>query len=318
MNLGHIVNPGDAGGIQTAISVSPLTSMLADERPDAPRPRGASHKGERSGLFLASNTGPKSRPAESRQGKSTAPKRKARRRTSNTQRRVRGGAASDAIPIRDSFSRDTAIRSCHLRHGQPPSSAGDPPLAPHVAARHRQAGCSWSATLPPSSPAMDLPRRMQVAPSPATAWLGRRPCIVSDSSTILTGPGPAAQDHSQDAIREAIERSQAALGPVHAQRRFESVSDLEDGRSFELYWEAQMARSRLAAGEGDASPSPRMQGVRLVHGFQVSAERLTACWPGDEGTDSPPSNQGSSPSMGTPQHMNVNVGTMEPTDRPRA
>nr|VWP00889.1 Repressed by TUP1 protein 4 [Ganoderma boninense] len=291
-----------------------LPSMPADERPDAPRPRDASHKGERSGLFLASNTGPKSRPAQPRQGKSSAPKRKPRRRTSNTQRRVRGGAASDAIPIRDSPSRDTAIRSCHLRHGQPPSSADDPPHAPHAAAHHRKAGCSWSASLPPSSPAMDLSRRIQAAPSPATAWLGRRPCIVS----IPTGPGPAVQDHSRDAIKEAIGRSQAALGPVHAQRRFESVSDLEDDRSFELYWETQIARSRFAAGNGDASPSPRMQGVRLVRGFQVSAERSTACWPGDEGADSPPPDEDSSPSVGTPQHMNVNVGTMEPTDRLRA
>lgn len=167
--------------------------------------------------------------------------------------------------------------------------------------------------MPPLSPAMDLPRRMQAAPSADAAWLGRRPCTV----ILAAGPGPVAQDHSQDAIREAIKRSQAALGPAHAQRWFESVSDLEDGRSFELYWEAQMARSRLAAGEGDASPSPRMQGVQLVHGFQVSAERSTACWSGDEGSDSPPSNEDSSPSVGTPQHMNVNVGTMEPTDRLR-
>lgn len=158
---------------------------------------------------------------------------------------------------------------------------------------------------------------MQAAPSADAAWLGRRPCTVYSPTILAAGPGPVAQDHSQDAIREAIKRSQAALGPAHAQRWFESVSDLEDGRSFELYWEAQMARSRLAAGEGDASPSPRMQGVQLVHGFQVSAERSTACWSGDEGSDSPPSNEDSSPSVGTPQHMNVNVGTMEPTDRLR-
>ncbi len=140
--------------------------------------------------------------------------------------------------------------------------------------------------------------------------------------TMLAGPGVAAQDHSQDAIREAIERSQAALGPAHTQRRFECASDLEDGRSFELYWEAQAARTSLAAGDqadGDTSPSlrMRMQGIRLVHGFQVSAERSTACWSGDEGADSPPSNEDSFPSVGTPQHMNVNVGTIEPTDRPR-
>ncbi|KAI1796170.1 hypothetical protein LXA43DRAFT_1090255 [Ganoderma leucocontextum] len=305
MNLGHIVNPGDEGGIQTAISVSSPTSMPADEPPDAPLERDASHKGQRSEIFLESIPGPKSRP-QSRQGKSSAPKRKSRRRTNNKQQRVRGGA-KDAIPNDDSPSRGTAIRSCHLRHGQPPPSAGDPPHAPHVAAR--QAG--WSASLPPSSPAMDLPRRIDPATASVdTEWLGRRPFAMD---AIPANPDFAAQDHSQDAIIEAIERSEAALGP--ARRRFESVCDLEDGRSFEVYWEAQVARSRLAAGDGDANL--RTQGARLVHGFQVSAERSTACWSGDEGTDSPPSNEDSSPSVGTPQHMNVNGGTIEPTDRLR-
>ena len=140
-----------------------LTSVPADERPEAPRPRDASHKGQRSGIFLASNAGPKSRPQASRQGKSSAPKRKPRQRTKDKHQHVRGGA-KDAIPIRDSSSRNAAIRSCHIHHGQPPLSAGDPPYAPHISARPP----AWSASLPPSSPAVDLPRHMQAAPSVET------------------------------------------------------------------------------------------------------------------------------------------------------
>lgn len=105
--------------------------------------------------------------------------------------------------------------------------------------------------------------------------VGRKPFIVN---TTLPGGRSAVHDHSQDAIREAIVRSEVALGPAHALRRFETVCDLEDGRSFELYWEAQATRVRLAARErDDGTPSLRTRVVQLVHGFQVSAERSTAC-----------------------------------------
>ena len=92
---------------------------------------------------------------------------------------------------------------------------------------------------------------------------------------------------------EAIELSEAALGPV---RR---VYNLADARSMKLYWEAQAAGTRLAAGD-NSQQMPVLE-------FQVSAERSTVTWPGDEDTDLPPSSDDSSPSVGTPQHMNVNV-----------
>lgn len=96
--------------------------------------------------------------------------------------------------------------------------------------------------------------------------------------------GASQLQHEDDAVGRAFDLYEAAMGP--ARRR---VYDLKDGRSLELYWEAeaQAARSRTAAG-GGAQHVP-------VPVYHVSAERSTATWAGDEDAGSPPSGDRSSP-----------------------
>ena len=95
---------------------------------------------------------------------------------------------------------------------------------------------------------------------------------------------PVVPYHSEDAVLEAIELSEAALGPA----RRGVCCDLADYRSLELYWEAQAASVRWAAGREVSQHLP-------VPAFQLSAERSTVTWAGDEDAESPPSNAGSSP-----------------------
>ncbi len=188
-----------------------------------------------------------------------------------------GGAKAATLHDNPSTSAQPAASSRHMRHRQPPrrptrALAGDRVGPPHEV---RQA---MPASLPLSSPAQELLRRARATAAIDTDWLGRRPFIMD---VIL---GSRRPEYGDGAVLEAVELYQAALGPAHG------VYDaIEDERSLELYWEAQAARVRSAAGD-ETQHLP-------VPAYQVSAERSTAIWAGDE-------DAGMSPPSG-PRHISV-------------
>ncbi len=208
-----------------------------------------------------------------------APQRHSRRRT-NKQQHLRGGAKAATLN-NDPSKRTHTTSSRHIRNRQPATRAiraadhSDTPQATEVAVSRPVA----SASLPPLSPAKDLLRRAQATAAADTDWLGRRPFIMD----VVLGNRPVSPQHREDAILDAIELSKAALGPGRG------VCRLEGDRSLQLYGEAQALSSRWAAG---CEISQHI----LIPEYQVSAERSTVTWPGDEDTESPPpSNAGSSP-----------------------
>ncbi|RPD66945.1 hypothetical protein L226DRAFT_608216 [Lentinus tigrinus ALCF2SS1-7] len=202
------------------------------------------------------------------------------KRRANKQQLPRSGAKAATLD-NDASKRTHTAGPRHIRNRKTATRAtraADPshtPQATEVAAVSRPVA---SASLPPSSPAKDLLRRARATAAADTDWLGRRPFIMD----LVLGNRPVVPYQNEDAVLEAIALSEAALRPVRG------VYNLEDYRSLELYWEAQAASLHGAAGDEISQHLP-------VPEFQLSAERSTVTWSGDEDAESPPSNAGSSP-----------------------
>ncbi|KAI0650521.1 hypothetical protein C8Q79DRAFT_1006776 [Trametes meyenii] len=197
--------------------------------------------------------------------------------------RVRGGAKPTTLHRTPASARMEATSTRHRRHRQPPSSADDRPLGLRAAL-----GKTRSAPGPPSSPAQDLLRRARRSAASGVDAFGRRPTVMD----VVLASLPVVSRYSEDVIMEAIELSRDALKPAAG------TSVLEE-RSLAPAWDGRAAISRTARVAGR---TPQL----LPHaGYQVSAERSTAVWPGEDPSlagRSPP-NPNPSPSFGTPQYM---------------
>ncbi|KAI0677324.1 hypothetical protein C8Q78DRAFT_83355 [Trametes maxima] len=266
MDLGPFVNPGETGWIHTANTVNP----------PAMGPESTSQIGRSAGPRAETSMGTRrhqQRPATAKQRKRVP-----------DEHRVRGGAKPTTLHTLSSAHME-ATSSRHRRHRQPPSSAGDRPLGPRAAA-----GKTRSAPGPPSSPAQDLLRRARRSAAAGVDAFGRRPTVMD----VVLASLPAVSRYSEDVIMEAIELSRDALRPTAG------VSSLEE-RSLAPAWDerpAAISRTARAAGKTPQLPVP-------YAGYEVSAERSTAVWPGEDPSlagRSPP-NPNPSPSFGTPQHM---------------
>ncbi|KAI0751017.1 hypothetical protein C8Q80DRAFT_1268313 [Daedaleopsis nitida] len=234
-------------------------------------------QGRRS-VRVRSDTAPKPVPSDHRAAR--APSKSSKRSSNRPTDHTRGGAKSATLHNEPSTCTRAASSSRHIRHGQPRTqtrrtAADDRPSAPRdVLPRHARAASS-----PPPSPAKDLLRRARATAEAETDWLGRRPFIMdlvlaNRSAGLQQSRAPSQQQQQQhsdpedDGVLEAIELCAAALRPVRG------VYPIADARSLEIYWEAQAARSLLGAG-GESQHVP-------VPAHQVSAERSTVSWAGDD------------------------------------
>ncbi|KAI0720339.1 hypothetical protein C8T65DRAFT_9704 [Cerioporus squamosus] len=272
IHLGFIAQTGHVAGLQTAISSHILTMRT--------RPASQALRNARQSADLS----PKPRYSDSLRAPSpsTSSTRVTSKRRTNKQPHLRGGAKAAALD-NDASKTTHTTSSRHIRNRQAATRttrAADRSHTPQATedAVSRPVEVA-SASLPHLSPAKDLLRRARATAAADADWLGRRPFIMD----VILGNWPVVSQHREDAILDAIELSQAALGPVGG------VYRLEEERSLELYWEAQATSLRWAAGDSEIS-----QHIHIPD-YQVSAERSTVTWPGDEDAVSPPSNAGSSP-----------------------
>ncbi|KAI0638399.1 hypothetical protein C8Q77DRAFT_429699 [Trametes polyzona] len=282
MDLGTLVNPGETGGIRTANTGNPRVTDMATPPRSQIRPNTAKQRAEKP-------PGPR----RHHQRTSSAKQRKQQ----PDEQRVRGGAKPSTLSS-TSPAHVGATSPRHRRHRQPPSPAGDRPLG-RTRTPPRQ---GRSAATPPSSPARDLLRHAQRSAATDTDVTGRRPFVMD----LILASRPVVSRYSEDVIMEAIELSRAALRPT-AGIPVPSEDAGEDAcRSSVLRWDARTVYPGAGGGlMGDGkTPQQLAEG-----GYQlpVSAERSTAVWAQDDTSPQglPTPGHIPSPSIGTPQHMQL-------------